>query len=548
MRLAVLPHNPTVGDIDGSATRILNARAEARAADADLLITPELSILGYPAEDLVLKPAVQAACRDALHRLTAASIEPGPAMIVGAPFVRDGALVNGAFLLDEGAIVGVTVKRELPNYGPFDEKRVFQAGPEPTPFAWRGTSLGVPICEDMWFSETPSALARGGAEMLIAPNASPFRAQAAEHRRDVALARARETGRALLFVNQLGGQDELVFDGGPFVVEPDGGVAAQARPFDDSLQVFAFRRDGGNWRLEEGPTHNLEPPLQRVYRALVLGLRDYVRKNGFRSVLLGLSGGIDSAMTAAIAVDALGPDAVHAVMLPSAHTSQESVEDAEAAAQRLGVRLDTVSIEGPFDAALHGLAPLFGDRPLDVAEENLQSRMRGVLLMAISNKLGPLLLTTGNKSENAVGYATLYGDMSGGYNVLKDVYKTKVFALAALRNQWRPEDAKGPDGAVIPERIITKPPTAELRPDQKDTDSLPPYEILDPILEALIEGDESVNAIVAHGFDSALVAKVERMVYAAEYKRRQAAPGVKVTERMFGRDRRYPIVNAFRTA
>jgi len=544
LAIALAQVNPTVGDIAGNAKLIREARDQA--VGADLVVTGELAISGYPPEDLVLKSAFQDTVEAAIGELAGETAD-GPALLVGAPW-RDGAhLHNAALLLDDGAIAAVTYKHCLPNYGVFDEKRVFEAGPLPQPMICRGHSLGVMVCEDMWFPHPATALARrAGAEMLIVLNGSPFETDKLDERLDYAKARVADTGLSLIYVNLIGGQDELVFDGASFVLGANGETDVRAPAWERAVVNTEWGKANGTWSCRAGTRAPAADLTEAVYRAMVVGLRDYVHKNGFPGVVLGLSGGIDSALSMAVAVDALGAANVHAVMMPSPYTSTESLEDAAQCAEMLGVQLDEVSIEPAMKAFDQMLAPLFEGMEADVTEENIQSRARGNLLMAISNKMGHMLLTTGNKSEMSVGYATLYGDMCGGYSVLKDIYKTDVFKLSHWRNQNRPADVQGPEGRVIPERIITKPPSAELKPDQKDEDSLPPYEVLDGILKCLVEDEMSVAAAVERGFEADTVRRIWRMLDLAEYKRRQAPPGVKTTRRAFGRDRRYPITNRFR--
>ncbi len=545
-RIALAQLNPVMGDIAGNLARARAARAQAR--DADLILFSELFITGYPPEDLVLKPALQEDARAAIESL-AADTKSGPAILIGAPWVEDHKLYNAFLLLEGGRIAGKTFKVDLPNYGVFDEKRVFSAGPAPKPFTVAGVRIGVPVCEDIWTDKITGCLKEAGAEILAVPNGSPFEAGKEELRLLLARSRVAETGLPLIYLNQLGGQDELVFDGASFVVNSDGGLAHALPGWRDKLLITDWARDGnGKWVCATGEIAGQEGRLAQVYNAMMLGLRDYVNKNRFPGVVLGLSGGIDSALSAAVAVDALGASRVRCVMLPSRYTSRESLEDADACALALGTPYETIEIERAVAAMGETLSPAFAGKTADVTEENIQSRLRGVILMAISNKFGPMVLTTGNKSEMSVGYATLYGDMCGGYNVLKDIYKTEIFALARWRNQFSPEGAMGPGGRVIPERIIDKPPSAELRPDQTDQDSLPPYDILDGILECLVENEMSVAETVAKGYDAATVKRVEQLLYVSEYKRRQAPPGVKISSRNFGRDRRYPITNAFRDA
>jgi NAD+ synthase len=536
--------NPTVGDIAGNLAKIREARS-ACSGRCDLLVCSELVLIGYPPEDLVLRPAVLAATRHAVEAL-AADTATGCAVVVTTPWEEGGAVYNAAVLLDEGRIIATVYKHELPNYGVFDEKRVFSAGPLPDPIEFRGARLGVMICEDMWYPAVAAHLAGQGAELLIVPNGSPFERTKLNQRVALATMRVRETGLPLAYVNQVGGQDELVFDGGSFVLNPDANLAVRMPVWKEDIGITAWSHRGRGWtcaRQEPAPVPS-EPA--NTYQALMLGLRDYVNKNRFPGVLLGLSGGIDSALTLAVAVDALGADRVRAVRLPSRFTSQDSQDDAEAEARRLGVQLDTIPIAGVVEAVERTLAPTFAGRDRDITEENIQARARGLLLMAVSNKFGAMLLTTGNKSEMSVGYATLYGDMCGGYSVLKDLYKTEVYALAAWRNRCVPDGALGPAGEVIPESVMTKAPTAELRPNQKDQDSLPEYEALDAMLNGLVEQERSVDDIAGGGHPRDVVSRTQNMLFTAEYKRRQAPPGVKTSSRSFGRDRRYPITNRFR--
>jgi NAD+ synthase len=545
--------NPTVGDIEGNAAKARVARARAQADGADLLVLPELFLAGYPPEDLVLKPAFQAACRAAIETLARETADGGPAMLIGSPWVEDGKLYNACALLDGGRIAALRFKANLPNYGVFDEKRLFARGPAAGPVTVRGVRVGVPICEDIWLEESEDyenvveCLAETGAEIIVVPNGSPYARDKADVRLSIAVARITESGLPLVYLNQVGGQDELVFDGASFALNADLSVAAQLPAFVEDIATLRWTKSEGGWRCS-GP---VAPPLdgdQGDYAACVLGLRDYVRKNGFPGVLLGISGGIDSALCAAIAVDALGADKVRGVMLPFRFTAQVSLDDAGLLSKALGIRYEVLPIAQAVNGFEAILAGTFAGLPRDITEENLQARTRGTLLMAISNKTGAMVVTTGNKSEMSVGYATLYGDMNGGFNPIKDIYKTEVFRLSWLRNGWKPEGALGPVGEVIPPNIITRPPTAELRENQTDQDSLPPYDMLDAILERLVEKEEPLAAIVDAGFDRAVVARIDHLLNIAEYKRRQAAPGVKVTSRNFGRDRRYPITNRFRDA
>lgn len=546
-RIALAQLNPVVGDIAGNLSMARAARAQAK--DADVILFSELFIVGYSPEDLVLKPALQEDARAAVEDLARDTADGGPAILMGTPWKESGKLYNAVALLDGGKVASVTFKHDLPNYGVFDEKRVFAAGPLPTPLTVRGVPLGVPICEDIWTQGVTDALAQTGAAILCVPNGSPFEAGKEDVRLKLAASRVNETGLPLIYLNQLGGQDEVVYDGASFVLNADQAIAAALPGWETRVTITDWARGAdGKWACAPGEKFIAEDRSSQVYHAMMLGLRDYVNKNRFPGVVLGLSGGIDSAISAAVAVDALGADRVRCVMLPSRYTSRESLEDADACARMLGVKYETIEIERAVEAMGETLAAPFAGTKADTTEENIQSRLRGVILMALSNKFGPMVLTTGNKSEMSVGYATLYGDMCGGYNVLKDIYKTEVFRLSHWRNQHSPVGALGPQGRVIPERIIEKPPTAELRANQTDQDSLPPYDILDGILECLVEKECSFEETVAKGYDSATVKRVEHLLYISEYKRRQAPPGVKISPRNFGRDRRYPITNAFRDA
>jgi NAD+ synthase len=546
LAITVAQLNSTVGDVAGNAAKVLEARAEAGRQGGDLVVFPELFIAGYPPEDLVLKPAFQAACRTAIEALARETTNDGPALLVGTPWAEDGKLYNALALLEGGRIAALRYKVDLPNYGVFDEKRVFEPGPMPGPVNFRGVRLGIPICEDIWGPEVVECLAETGAEMLVVPNGSPYWRHKGDVRLNVAVARVTEQGLPAIYVNQVGGQDELVFDGVSFGLHADRSLAFQLGGFTECIVTTEWFRRDGTWVCENGPMVSSVEADHADYAACMLGLRDYVNKNGFSGVVLGLSGGIDSALCAALAVDALGAERVRCLMLPYKFTSQDSLTDAAACARALGVRYETLPIAPAVQGFETALAPVFSGLSRDVTEENLQARTRGTLLMAVSNKFNLMVVTTGNKSEMSVGYATLYGDMNGGFNPVKDLYKTEVFRLARLRNSWKPDGALGPAGPVIPENIITRPPTAELRENQKDEDSLPPYSVLDPILERLVEREEPISAIVAAGFDRDVVARIERLLHIAEYKRRQAAPGVKVTLKNFGRDRRYPITNRFR--
>jgi len=555
LTIALAQLNPTMGAIDANTEAIRRARARAAKLGADLVVGTELCVTGYPPEDLVLKPAFLEQVRKAVEALAAETADDGPALLVSAPWREEGAVEgplrhhvhNAAILLDGGEIGALRFKHELPNYSVFDEKRVFKAGPMPGPVNFRGVRLGIAICEDIWTPDVVECLVESGAEILVVPNGSPYEMDKNDVRLQLAVARVTETGLPLIFVNQVGGQDELVFDGASFVLDASCRLRAQLPAFEEALAMTHWRRGSDDvWTCEDAAVTPPENGLESIYGALVLGLRDYVGKNGFPGVVIGLSGGIDSALTAAVAVDALGPERVNCVMMPSPYTSQDSLDDAAEAARLLGVRLDQIGIEPAMQAFETMLRPMFDSRAADITEENIQARARGLTLMAISNKLGHMVLSTGNKSEMSVGYATLYGDMCGGFNVLKDVYKTTVFKLSGWRNQAMPKGGQGPAGRVIPERIITKAPSAELKPNQTDQDSLPPYDRLDDMLQCLIEEELSVAEIVARGHDRETVNRVWRLLDNAEYKRRQAPPGVKITARAFGRDRRYPITNAFK--
>ncbi len=547
IRIAFAQLNPVLGDIKGNAEKARSARATAAAAGADVVLFSELFIVGYPPEDLVLKPALQADARAAVEALARETVS-GPGLLIGTPWVEAGKLHNAMAYLDGGEVKALRYKVDLPNYGVFDEKRVFAPGPMPGPIDVRGVRIGVPICEDIWKPDVVECLSETGAEVLLVPNGSPFEMAKEETRLNIAVARVVESGLPLAYLNQLGGQDELVFDGASFVLNADRSVALQMPAWEESIAVTQWREGAGGWACEVSGRVALPDGLEAVYQAMMMGLGDYVRKNRFPGVVLGLSGGIDSALTAAVAVDALGAERVRCVMMPSRYTSPESLEDAAGVARLLGTQLDSVPIEDAVRAYASLLSPVFAGRAADTTEENIQSRIRGVILMAFSNKFGPMVVTTGNKSEMSVGYATLYGDMCGGYNVLKDLYKMQVFALSRWRNGHRPRGALGPEGLVMPVRVIDKPPSAELRANQKDEDSLPPYPTLDDILECLVEGEMPVEEIMRRGHDLATIKRVEHLLSIAEYKRRQAPPGVKLTRRNFGRDRRYPITNAFRDA
>ena len=546
LSIALAQLNPTVGDIDGNAALVGAARKAAAKKGADLIVCSELVISGYPPEDLVIRPSFQNACASAIDKLAEETADGGPGILVGSLWVENDQLYNAALLLDGGKVSAVRLKHDLPNYGVFDEKRVFASGPMPGPINFRDVRLGVMICEDMWQPDVAECLQESGAEIFVVLNGSPYALDKWDQRLNLAVERITETRLPMIYVNQVGGQDELVFDGGSFVLNADRRLQARCVDWSPALQITNWNRTGDDWICEQSETASIEDRLSSIYSAMQLGLRDYIDKNNFPGVLIGMSGGVDSALTAAVAVDALGADRVHCVMMPSPYTSEESLTDASAATELLGCRLDEINIGQAMGAFDSMLSPLFGDAPADTTEENIQARSRGLALMGLSNKTGAMVVSTGNKSEMSVGYATLYGDMCGGFSVLKDVYKMTVFSLCHWRNDNFPKSSKGPKGKVIPERIITKPPSAELKPDQTDQDTLPPYEELDAIRGCLIERDLGTEATAGEGHDLELVKRIWRMLLLAEYKRRQAPPGVKITHRSFGRDRRYPITNGFR--
>lgn len=547
LRIAIAQLNPTVGDVAGNLALAREARRDAAREGADLLMLTELFISGYPPEDLVLKPSFLKACLKAVEALAADTADGGPGVLIGFPRQGEAGRHNSVALLDAGKIVAIRDKIDLPNYGEFDEKRVFAEGSISGPYNFRGIRIGVPICEEIWNDMgVCETLAESGAEILLVPNGSPYYRGKLDVRYQVALRQVIESGLPLVFANQLGGQDELVFDGASFAFNADKSLAFQLSQFETAFVVTDWRREEGGWRCQPGPMVRIPEKEEADYHACLLGFRDYVNKNGFKSVVLGLSGGIDSAVCAAIAVDALGEERVRTIMLPYRYTSEDSFKDAAECAKALGCRYDIVPISEPVEGFLASLSDMFEGTDQGITEENLQSRTRGTILMAISNKFGSMVVTTGNKSEMSVGYATLYGDMNGGFNPIKDLYKMQVYALAEWRNENVPAGALGPSGEVIPKNIISKAPSAELRPDQKDQDSLPPYPVLDDILECLVEMEMGTEDIVARGHDVATVHRIEHLLYLAEYKRRQSAPGVKITKKNFGRDRRYPITNRFR--
>lgn len=544
-RLTLAQANPVVGDLAGNAARARAAWAAGRAAGAGLVALPEMFLSGYQTQDLVLKPAFTRAAMAAAGAL-AADCADGPALGLGCPWIAGDRLHNAWAVLQGGRVEVTILKHHLPNEGVFDERRLFAPGPVSGPFRVGPVRFGTPVCEDAWHSDVTETLAETGADILLVPNGSPYSRGRLEERMAQMVARVVETGLPLAYLNMVGGQDDQVFDGASFVLNRGGGLAVQLPAFADATAQVDFVAGADGWRAEAGERALYPEALEADYAAMVAGLADYCGKSGIGEVLLGLSGGVDSALVATIAADALGPARVRGVMLPSEYTSAASLEDAAAVARRLGIRLDTIPIEGPRAAVAEALAPVFGPAPAGIAGENIQSRLRGLLLMALSNRTGAMLLTTGNKSEVAVGYATIYGDMAGGYNPIKDLYKTRVFATCRWRNTTHRTWMKGPPGEVIPPGVIDKAPSAELRPDQRDEDSLPPYAQLDAILEGLVERDAAVADLVAEGCDAATVRRVEALLCGAEWKRFQAAPGTRLTRKAFWLDRRYPIVNRWR--
>ena len=534
--------NPTVGALSKNMTKLEEAYEKACVGQADLMVTAEMVVTGYPLEDLVLKPAFMDDVERHVDALVRKTKGQKSAILLGTPWVLEEQLFNAALYIEDGAIKDVICKHHLPNYGVFDEERYFQSSRATHVLTVKGHKIGAMICEDMWFDTVAKDLKKQGASCLVVLNGSPYESDKPSMRYDLAKERCLENDLGLLYVNQVGGQDELVFDGASFVMNAQGEREFLMAHWQEDLQFITFDHKTGF----SCPTSAIDSAgLEAIYQAMVLGLKDYVNKNGFKGVLLGLSGGIDSALSAAVAVDALGADCVRCVMMPSPYTSQDSLEDAQTCADFLGVEYDTVSIKAAMSAYDEMLKPLFVGTSPDITEENIQSRARGLLLMALSNKFGHMVLTTGNKSEMAVGYATIYGDMCGGYSVLKDVYKLTVFSLSEWRNHNKPIGALGPKGMVMPQNVITKPPSAELRENQKDEDSLPSYQVLDDILECLIEKEYSLDDVVACGHDVEVVRRIWKLLDRAEYKRRQAPPGVKITSRAFGRDRRYPITNGY---
>ncbi|MGD1884910.1 MAG: NAD+ synthase [Paracoccaceae bacterium] len=544
-RVTLAQSNPVVGDIQGNAAKVRLAWEQGKAEGADLVALPEMFITGYNAQDLWLKPAFQQAAMEAVRQL-ATDCADGPAFAVGSPWREGTELFNAYLICRGGQISSRVLKHHLPNETVFDEVRIFDAGSLGGPYSVGNTRVGSPICEDAWHSDVAETLEETGAEFLLVPNGSPYYRGKFETRLNHMVARVIETGLPLIYLNMVGGQDDQVFDGASFALNPGGKLAVQLPNFEETVTSVDLERRPEGWRVVEGEKAHQPDEWEQDYRVMVFALRDYMRKTGFRQVLLGLSGGVDSALVATIAADALGAENVRCVMLPSEYTSPESLEDAEACAKALGTRYDYLPISDVRQAATASLAPFFNGTDPGLTEENLQSRIRGLLLMAMSNKFGEMLLTTGNKSEVAVGYATIYGDMSGGYNPIKDLYKTRVFETCRWRNSNHRAWMKGPKGEVIPDRIIIKPPSAELREDQKDSDSLPDYPELDRLLEILVDEDGSIADCVAAGYSAENARKVEHLIYISEYKRFQSAPGARLTKRAFWLDRRYPIVNGWR--
>jgi len=544
LKIASAQLNAHVGALASNMEKAREAYARAKADGADILVLPEQFVIGYPAEDLVLKPAAQEDCR--VHAEDFATLtKDGPAVVFNLPWVEEGKLYNAALFMRDGKITDVRKKHHLPNYGVFDEARIFTRGALPEPIEFKGIMIGLPICEDLWQPGVASHLADKGAEILISPNGSPWRRTALSDRVEALGEKVHNEGLPLIYVNQIGGQDELVFDGSSFSMAADGTIVQALKSFVEDYDCATWEKRDGVWVCADAKIEKQLTGNEADWRAMCLGLGDYVNKNRFKQIVLGLSGGVDSAAVAAIAADALGPDRVWCVMMPSRYTAGESLGDAQDCAERIGCRYDVIAIKPAFDAFQEMLAPMFKDLPFDTTEENMQSRTRALTLMALSNKFGPMVVTTGNKSEMAVGYATLYGDMCGGYNPVKDIYKTELFELCKWRNKNNPEDLLGGD-YPIPDNIITKPPSAELRDDQKDSDSLPEYPVLDDILFGLIEQELPVEDIIARGHSPATVKRIQHLLYIAEYKRRQAPPGVKIGTKNFGKDRRYPITNGYR--
>lgn len=544
-RLTLAQLNPTVGDLDGNADLARAAWAAGRDADANMVALPEMFITGYNTQDLVMKPVFHSAAIAKIEEL-AQDCAAGPALAIGGPALEQGELYNAYYILKEGRIAARVLKHHLPNETVFDEVRLYVSAPVAGPYSVDDVRIGSPICEDSWHEDVAETLAETGAEFLLVPNGSPYYRDKMGVRQTLMVSRVIETGLPLIYLNLVGAQDDQVFDGGTFVLNPGGALALQMPVFEDAIAHLDLVRTADGWRAEQGDLAHMPDAYEQDYNAMVLSLRDYMHKTGFKKVLLGLSGGIDSAIVATIAADALGAENVRCVMLPSEYTSQASLDDAKAVAENLGCRYDFVPISEGRAAITNTLAPLFEGTDAGVAEENIQSRLRGLLLMALSNKFGEMLLTTGNKSEVAVGYATIYGDMSGGYNPIKDLYKTRVFDICRWRNANHRDWMMGAVGEVIPTNVIDKPPSAELREDQKDSDSLPDYPVLDAILDILVDQDGSIQDCLDAGYSREDAKRVEHLLYISEYKRFQSAPGTRLSTKAFWLDRRYPIVNRWR--
>jgi NAD+ synthase len=544
-RITIAQLNPTVGDLEGNAAKAKQAWLQGAAQGSDFVTLPEMFITGYNTQDLVMKPAFQYDAMDAVRAL-AKECADGPALGIGGPWVEDGALFNAYFILNGGDIQAIVKKHHLPNETVFDEVRIFEPGQVSGPYVINGVRIGSPICEDAWHSDVVETLEETGAEFLFIPNGSPYYRGKLDVRLNLMVSRVVESGLPLIYLNLTGGQDDQIFDGCSFALNPAGELAAMLPMFEESITELTLNRTDQGWRIADSVKSKVPDQLEADYHAMTIALRDYCAKSGFSKVLLGLSGGVDSALVATIAADALGAENVRCIMLPSEYTSDESLSDAKDMAENLGCRYDYLPIAEGRTAITNTLAPLFEGTNPDLTEENIQSRLRGLLLMAVSNKFGEMLLTTGNKSEVAVGYATIYGDMAGGYNPIKDLYKTRVFEICRWRNEQHRDWMWGPAGAVIPANIIEKPPSAELRPDQKDSDSLPDYYVLDGILTILVDQDGSIDDCVASGFPKEDALRVQHLLYISEYKRFQSAPGARLSPKAFWLDRRYPIVNRWR--
>ena len=544
-RITIAQLNPTVGDLQGNAAKAKQAWLQGAKQGSDFVTLPEMFITGYNTQDLVMKPAFQNDAMDAVRAL-AKECADGPALGIGGPWVEDGALFNAYFILHGGDIQAIVKKHHLPNETVFDEVRIFEPGQVSGPYVINGVRIGSPICEDAWHSDVVETLEETGAEFLFIPNGSPYYRGKLDVRVNLMVSRVVESGLPLIYLNLTGGQDDQIFDGCSFALNPGGELAAMLPMFEESITKLTLNRTDQGWRIADSVKSKVPDQLEADYHAMTIALRDYCAKSGFSKVLLGLSGGVDSALVATIAADALGAENVRCIMLPSEYTSEESLTDAKDMAENLGCRYDYLPIAEGRAAITNTLAPLFEGTNPDLTEENIQSRLRGLLLMAVSNKFGEMLLTTGNKSEVAVGYATIYGDMAGGYNPIKDLYKTRVFDICRWRNEQHRDWMRGPEGAVIPANIIEKPPSAELRPDQKDSDSLPDYYVLDGILTILVDQDGSIDDCVAAGFPKEDALRVQHLLYISEYKRFQSAPGARLSPKAFWLDRRYPIVNRWR--